>query len=80
MQPALETFDHLDLAKAAAILPREELYDAWAAARDETRYGYEAWCAAPWAAKGEAHAVYVAALDREAAAAELYRHSVSRDA
>ena len=80
MYAALDSFDPLGRAGLAAALPAEELYDAWCAARDEALLAYEAWCTAPWAAKAEAHAVYVAAFDREVAATELYRHSLAKAA
>jgi hypothetical protein len=78
MHAALETFEHLDFAKAAAAVPSEELYDAWCAARDDAQFAYDAWRTAPWPLKDETHAVYSAAFDREAAAAELYRQSIAQ--
>jgi hypothetical protein len=41
----------------------------WHAARDEALLAYRIWCSAPGADKGDAYAAYVAAADREAAAA-----------
>jgi hypothetical protein len=77
MYAATDTLDQLDLTAVATDIPLEELYDAWCAARDEARFAYDEWCDAPWPERGEAYAVYVAAADREQAAAELYRRSVS---
>jgi hypothetical protein len=49
-----------------------ELYDAWAAARDEARFAYVHWCGAPYGRKAAAYAVYLAGSDREDAAAGMF--------
>jgi hypothetical protein len=43
---------------------------AWRDADAESRCAYDAWCDAPASAKSEAYFVYIAAADRERAAAE----------
>jgi hypothetical protein len=47
----------------------DDLRGAWLDARDEARAAYEAWCRAASDAREWAYAVYLAAADREAAAA-----------
>ena len=49
-----------------------ELYDAWAAARDDARSDYLAWCAAPYGEKAAAYTTYLAGTDREDAAAATF--------
>jgi hypothetical protein len=49
-----------------------ELYDAWAAARDDARSAYLAWCAAPFGEKDAAYASYLAGSDREDAAGGMF--------
>ncbi|MEA2478381.1 MAG: hypothetical protein QOJ07_303 [Thermoleophilaceae bacterium] len=46
-----------------------ELFDAWLFAATEATLELQSWTAAPSERKAEAHAVYVAALDREEQAA-----------
>ena len=48
----------------------EALLDAWRDACDDARAAYAAWCAASRYRADEAFAVFVAAADREEAAAE----------
>jgi hypothetical protein len=49
---------------------RAKLLGAWRAACEEAWLSYAHWCSAPASERALAHAVYVAAADREAAAAE----------
>jgi len=49
-----------------------ELRDAWLTARGDALRAYAGWCAAPPAARGDAYAAYVAATDREGAAAAAW--------
>lgn len=51
----------------------------WIAARDEAVSGYRRWCAAPRDFRLGAYAVYVAALDREDAAASAYGAAARRE-
>ena len=54
---------------------RDDLRDAWAAARDEALLAYRDWCAAGDNERELAYHAYVAAADREeAAAAHLQRN------
>jgi hypothetical protein len=54
----------------------ENLWAAWRDACDDLRDAHRAWLAASVDRRGEAHAVALAAADREAAAADLLSHSV----
>ena len=54
---------------------RHDIQHAWTAARDEAAAAYDGWCAAPWSRKRDAYAAYVAAADREEAAASLLMQS-----
>jgi hypothetical protein len=58
-----------------ALLPelRGELYDAWHSACDQALMAYRVWSQAPDSDKQDAHVAYLAALDREEAAAEHIR-------
>jgi hypothetical protein len=53
-----------------------ELYDAWAVARDEARFAYVDWCAAPHSDKAAAYAVFLAGSDREDAAGGTFLHAL----
>jgi hypothetical protein len=59
---------------APADVPRHARpeYDAWIAARADTRAAYRWWMMAPQPLRGEAYAVYLAAADREDAATSAY--------
>jgi hypothetical protein len=48
---------------------REDLLDAWAAARDEALLAYREWCDAEELYQEHAYYAYLAAADREEAAA-----------
>jgi len=48
-----------------------DLFDAWMFAEADATLAIAAWEAAPAEEKGDAYAAYVAALDRETAAAHL---------
>jgi hypothetical protein len=48
----------------------EDLCTAWLDAAEETRVAYRAWCDADRESAADAYAVFVAASDREAAAAD----------
>jgi hypothetical protein len=48
-----------------------DLFDAWMFAEADATLAIAAWGSAPAEEKGDAHAAYVAALDREAQAARL---------
>jgi hypothetical protein len=63
----------LDLRPPRAI----DLFDAWLFAENEAALALGDWSAAPTELKGDAHAVYVAALDREAQAADVLRQRLS---
>jgi hypothetical protein len=54
----------------------DELYDAWRAARGEALTAYRDWSDAKEAVKRDAYAVYLAAADRESAAAATYARVV----
>lgn len=54
-----------------------DLFDAWVFAENDAEIALARWWAAPPALKGDAHAAYGAALDREACAAEMLRLAVS---
>lgn len=62
-----------DDAPAAGLIPatvaREDLRSAWRAACVDTRAAYASWCRAGTAQARDAYMVFVAADDREAAAA-----------
>jgi hypothetical protein len=47
----------------------EDLRDAWRAACDDVRAAYDAWCIAPTSEAGDRYCGFVAAADREEAAA-----------
>jgi hypothetical protein len=53
-----------------------DLFDAWMFAEADVALALAAWRCAPSGDKRIAHAAYVAALDREAEAAEGFRRSV----
>jgi hypothetical protein len=50
-----------------------ELHDAWRIAQWDALRAYADWCAAPSAARKDAYVAYVAAADREDAAAAVWR-------
>ena len=52
-------------------VPPIDLYGAWMFAQAECTLALAAWRVAPGSDKGDAHAAYVAALDREAQAADV---------
>ena len=54
-----------------ALLPCE-VYQAWRAANEDTEEAFSAWRAATSGEKGDAFAVYRAAVDREDVAAERW--------
>jgi hypothetical protein len=71
MRALLEGFDVPDLRPAV----REDPQDAWTAARDEALLAYREWYAASELDQEHAYYVYLAAADREEAAAlHLQRH------
>ena len=49
-----------------------EVYQAWKAANEDTEEAFSAWRAATYREKGDAYAVYRAAVDREDVAAERW--------
>ena len=51
----------------------DDLKDAWEVARDEGLLAYHDWCEAPPQHKGDCYFAYLAAADREAAAADHLR-------
>jgi hypothetical protein len=51
-----------------------DLFDAWLFAEADASLALSAWMSAGRAEKGDAHAAYVAALDREAHAAAVLQH------
>ena len=53
------------------------LFDAWTFAETEATLALAAWRSAPGHLKGDAHAAYLAALDREAHAASLLARRLS---
>ena len=55
-----------------------DLFDAWLFAEADATLALAAWRSAPRAEKRNAHAAYVAALDRETHAADVLRHRVRR--
>jgi hypothetical protein len=57
----------------------EALLDAWRDARDDAVAAYSAWATVPRCRADEAFAVWAAADDREAAAAEALARFVSRE-
>jgi hypothetical protein len=62
------------LTNAADPEPDDDLVVAWRAASDEALRAYDAWRDAKRDTRSDAYCVYLAAADREAAAAEaLYR-------
>ena len=58
-----------DLAPAVEV-PEIDVVAAWRQADAESRSAYEAWCEASASRKTEAYFVYLAAADRERAAAD----------
>jgi hypothetical protein len=58
----------------------ENLFDAWAFAADEARRALDAWRTSHPSGRGDAFAVYRAALDREGQAAEVLAAGVLRAA
>jgi hypothetical protein len=57
-------------ARSTTLPPRRPLLDAWVLAEVEATFALGDWREASRAGKGDAYAAYVAALDREARAAE----------
>lgn len=57
----------LELSRARAA----DLYDAWKFAAADATLALTAWRSAGWSEKRSAHVAYVAALDREAQAADV---------
>ena len=55
---------------------RDVMRRAWHLACEDALGAYRAWCDAARTAKADAHAAFVAAADREAAAAEGLRRAV----
>ena len=55
---------------------REELHDAWRSSCDEALIAYRIWSEVGHDDKAEAYVAYVAALDREQAAADCLRLNV----
>jgi hypothetical protein len=53
-----------------------ELFDAWVQAEHDASINLARWRDAENGAKGDAHAAYLAALDREAHAADVLRQQV----
>ena len=53
-----------------------DLFDAWVFAEADATLALGAWRSAPHAEKRNAHAVYVAALERETKAADVFRRRV----
>ncbi len=66
----MPTQPDLPTADATRALPETDVVLAWRNANAECSKAYEAWCSAPASAKQQAYAVYLAAADRERAAAE----------
>lgn len=58
----------------------QDLRLAWREACSEARFAYLCWLNSEPTRAGEAFAAYVAAADREATAAELFRRHASHDA
>ena len=54
-----------------------DLFDAWVFAENDVEMALARWWAAPQHLKGDTYAGYVAALDREARAADVLRRAVS---
>ena len=61
----------------ALLAPASPQHAAWRAAAEEARVAYWAWCDAVRHRAADAYAVYVAATDREAAAADACRRAVT---
>ena len=57
-----------------------ELHDAWRVARDEALLAYRDWCAAGEQELGRAYCTYVAAADREQAAAMHLQRNIEANA
>jgi hypothetical protein len=55
---------------------REEFRHAWCTATNEAALAYRRWCSAAAEGKRDAYAVYMAAADREAAAATAYQRNL----
>ena len=53
-----------------------DLFDAWVFAEADATLALAAWRSAPRAEKRNAHAAYVAALERETKAADVFRRRV----
>jgi hypothetical protein len=53
-----------------------DLFDAWVFAENDVEVALSRWWAAPSEHKGDTYAAYVAALDREARAADMLRLAV----
>ena len=54
-----------------------DLFDAWVFAENDVEVALARWWAAPRELKADAYAAYVAALDREACAADVLRLAIS---
>jgi hypothetical protein len=69
----------LDCSASAAASPleTEELRTAWREAREESAATYRDWCEARAAQRRLAHAAFLAAADREAAAEQAFLLTVS---
>jgi hypothetical protein len=67
-----ETARRFDLSDMRPI----ELYDAWLFAEADATLALAAWRTAARPDKGDAHAAYIAALDREAHAAALLEYRI----
>ena len=79
MAQTLDKFDTLLEADLTAD-QRADLHDAWLAARAEALVAYHGWCDAARLDKGDAYAVYRAAEQREAQAADTLRQIVAAPA
>ena len=54
-----------------------DLFDAWVFAENDVEVALATWWTAPRELKGDSYAAYVAALDREAHAADVLRLALS---
>jgi len=73
----LRTFtERLDRLSIGRLQPAD-LFDAWMFAEADATLAIAAWEAAPTEEKSDAYAAYVAALDRETAAAQLLARRLS---
>jgi len=71
-----EILEYPRLRRACAV----ELRHAWRTAQWDAIRAYADWCAAPPAAREDAYVVYVAAADREGAAAAVWEACCRADA